>query len=88
MRGVKDVRNISGQLGQVIERVQALTPRFEEVNQGMEAQSTGAMQIAGAMLQLSEASSQTADSLREINSAIGQLNEAAQGLRREILALR
>ncbi|MBW4494239.1 MAG: methyl-accepting chemotaxis protein [Oscillatoria princeps RMCB-10] len=88
MRGVKDVRNISGQLGQIIERVQALTPRFEEVNQGMEAQSTGALQISEAMVQLSEASSQTADSLREINSAIGQLNEAAQGLRREILALR
>ncbi|MCU0516669.1 MAG: methyl-accepting chemotaxis protein [Oscillatoria sp. Prado101] len=88
MRGVKDVRNISGKLGQVIERVQALTPRFEEVNQGMEAQSTGAFQISEAMVQLSEASSQTADSLREINSAIGQLNEAAQSLRREILALK
>ncbi|WP_026098295.1 HAMP domain-containing methyl-accepting chemotaxis protein [Kamptonema formosum] len=88
MRSVKDVRNISGQLGQVIERVQALTPRFEEVNQGMEAQSAGALQISEAMVQLSEASSQTADSLREINRAIGQLNEAAQSLRREILALR
>jgi methyl-accepting chemotaxis protein WspA len=27
---------------------------------------------------------QTADALREINSSIGQLNEAAQGLRSEI----
>ncbi len=83
-RGVDDIRNISAQIAQIIERVQALTPRFEAVNQGVEAQSTGATQISEAMVQLSEASSQTAQSLREINSAIGQLNETAQGLRREI----
>ncbi len=83
-RGVKDVRNISVQLAQVIEQVQSLTPRFTAVNQGMEAQSIGAMQISEAMMQLSEASSQTAGSLREINSAIEQLNEAAIGLRQEI----
>ncbi|MBW4494238.1 MAG: methyl-accepting chemotaxis protein [Oscillatoria princeps RMCB-10] len=87
-RGVEDIRSISGQIAQIIERVQGLTPRFEDVSEGMEAQSTGALQISEAMVQLSEASSQTAQSLREINSAIGQLNEAAQGLRREILALR
>jgi methyl-accepting chemotaxis protein WspA len=86
-RSVEDVRTISGQIAQIIERVQGLTPRFDAVSEGMEAQSTGASQISEAMLQLSESSSQTAQSLREINSAIGQLNEAAQGLRREILAL-
>ncbi len=83
-RGVEDIRHISAQIAQIIERVQALTPRFEAVNQGVEAQSTGATLISDAMVQLSEASSQTAQSLREINSAIGQLNEAAQGMRREI----
>ncbi len=87
-RGVKDVRKIGGQLAQIIEQVQALTPRFEAVNQGMEAQSIGATQISEAMVQLSEASSQTAQSLRDINGAIAQLNEAAVGLRREVLALK
>jgi methyl-accepting chemotaxis protein len=33
---------------------------------------------------LSEASSQTAASLREVNGAIAQLTEAAQGLRYEV----
>ncbi len=87
-RSVEDVRNISVQIAQIIEKVQALTPRFEAVNQGMESQAMGASQISEAMVQLSEASSQTAQSLREINSAIAQLNEAAVGLRREILALK
>jgi methyl-accepting chemotaxis protein WspA len=87
-RSVEDVGNISIQIAQIIEQVQALTPRFEVVNQGMEAQSQGAGQIREAMIQLSESSSQTADSLREINRAIEQLNDAALGLRRQILALR
>ncbi|MCU0571323.1 MAG: methyl-accepting chemotaxis protein [Oculatellaceae cyanobacterium Prado106] len=83
-QGVQDVDNIGGQLGQIIEQVQNLTPQFEVVNQGMEAQSEGAQQISEAMVQLSETSVQTADSLREINRAIEQLNEAAQNLRQEI----
>ncbi|HEY9805930.1 MAG TPA: hypothetical protein V6D04_05140, partial [Candidatus Obscuribacterales bacterium] len=67
-----------------IEQVQALSPRFSVVNQGMEAQSQGAQQISEAMMQLSETSVQTADALQEINRAIEQLNVAAQGLRQEI----
>lgn len=83
-RSVEDVQTISWQLAEIIEQVQSLTPRFEVVNQGMDAQSQGALQISEAMVQISEASSQTADALREINGAIGQLNEAAQGLRQEM----
>ncbi|MCA1993616.1 MAG: methyl-accepting chemotaxis protein, partial [Coleofasciculus sp. S288] len=83
-QSVEDVRDISVQLGSIIEQVQALSPRFEAVNQGMETQSQGAQQINEAMVQLSEASSQTATALREINSAIEQLNDAAHGLRHEI----
>jgi methyl-accepting chemotaxis protein WspA len=83
-RGVEDIRNVGGQLSQVISQVQGLAPRFESVNQGMEAQSIGATQISEAMIQLSEAANQTADSLREINRSIEQLNEAGKDLRREI----
>ena len=36
------------------------------------------------MVQLSESSSQTAASLREVNGAIAQLNETAQTLQNEI----
>jgi methyl-accepting chemotaxis protein WspA len=50
----------------------------------METQSVGAQQISEAMVQLSSASVQSTDSLREINHAIAQLNQVAQGLRQEI----
>ncbi len=81
---VEDVNNITAQITKLIEEVQALTPRFKIVNQGMEVQSQGAEQITQAMSQLSETSSQTAHSLREINNAIQQLNSAAQSLRQEV----
>jgi methyl-accepting chemotaxis protein WspA len=83
VRGVEDVGIIGMQLGQIIEQVQSLYPRFETVSEGMEAQSQGAQQISDAMLQLREASVQTAEALRETNRAIEQLNESAQNLRQE-----
>ncbi|MCS6958545.1 MAG: methyl-accepting chemotaxis protein [Pseudanabaenaceae cyanobacterium SKYGB_i_bin29] len=83
-RAVEDIRNVGGKLTQVITQVQELAPRFEAVNQGMEAQAIGANQISEAMIQLSEAANQTAAALREINRAIEQLNEAGKELRREI----
>ncbi|WP_264320006.1 methyl-accepting chemotaxis protein [Zarconia navalis] len=83
-RGVSDIQNISQQMAQVIEQVQSLTPSFETVNQGMEAQSEGAQQIRGAMEQLNDSAQQTADSVRDTRGAIEQLNEAAQGLKKEI----
>lgn len=83
-KGMEDIRNIGVQLAEIIQQVQSLTPRFDSVNRGMEAQSEGAQQISETMAQLAETSLQTADALREINSAIALLNEAAQGMRHEI----
>lgn len=83
-RNIEDVASISTQVGQIIQQVQDLNPRFEFVNQGMETQSVGAQQISETMVQLSSSSVQTADSLREINHAIAQLNQVGQGLRQEI----
>ncbi|MEH1822811.1 MAG: methyl-accepting chemotaxis protein [Nostoc sp.] len=83
-RSIEDVGSINTQVGQIIQQVQDLNPRFEFVNQGMETQSVGAQQISEAMVQLSSTSVQSADSLREINHAIAQLNQVAQGLRQEI----
>ena len=81
---VEDVESVSWQLTEIIEQVQAITPRFLVVNQSMESQSEGAQQISEVMVYLSQSSSQTAGTLREINGAISQLNEASQGLRQEI----
>ena len=79
-RGAEVVQNVSSELSQIIQHVQELTPDFEAVYEGMQAQSQGAQQISDALSQLSEASRQTVESLRQSNSAIDQLNEAARGL--------
>lgn len=79
-RGVTDVDEVGGHLGQIIEQVEALIPRFEEVHEGMQAQAQAGQQIRDAMVQLSESASQTAESLRQSNGAIQQLNDAARGL--------
>ncbi len=78
--GVDDVRQVGSQLASIIEQVETLIPRFEEVNEGMISQSKGGNQIRDSIIQLSESAQQTADSLRQSNGAIMQLNEAAQRL--------
>jgi methyl-accepting chemotaxis protein WspA len=83
-RGVEDVRQVSAQLGQILQQVQTLTPRFQTVNEGMHAQATGAQQISETLLQLNEAAQQTAESLRQSNLAIEQLNEAARALQASV----
>lgn len=80
-RGMQEVQHAGAQLSQIITHVQELPPRFNAVNEGMEAQSTGAEQISEALRQLSEASQQTVDSLRQSNEAIGGLNAVALDLR-------
>lgn len=77
---VNDVREVSAQLAQIIEQVQALTPRFESVHHGMQYQAEGASHINQSMIQLNEAAQQTFESLKESNEAIMQLNVAANEL--------
>ncbi|MGE3538868.1 MAG: methyl-accepting chemotaxis protein [Candidatus Tectimicrobiota bacterium] len=79
-QGVQEVRTVGEQLAQIITQVQALTPRFDTVNAGMQTQAQGAQQISEAMHQLSEAAQHTAVSLHESAQAIAQLTAAAQGL--------
>ncbi|MFH1476549.1 MAG: methyl-accepting chemotaxis protein [Verrucomicrobiota bacterium] len=82
-QGVHAVSEIGVQMGRIIEQVKVLTPRFESVNEGMQAQSSGARQISEAMTQLSEGAHQTRESLRQFNEATEQLKEAARGLQQE-----
>jgi methyl-accepting chemotaxis protein WspA len=85
---VEEVRTVGSQLTQIIDRVQALTPRFDAVNAGMQTQAQRAQQISEAMHQLSEAAQQTAASLHASAQAIGQLTDAAQGLHASISRFR
>lgn len=79
-RSVEDVRQVGSQLTHIIDQVQALTPRFEMVNDSMHQQSQGAEQIKQAIVQLSESAQQTVESLRQSNVVIDRLNDAAHGL--------
>lgn len=79
-RGNEEVCGVTVQLAQIIQQVQALTPRFESVNEGMQMQTTAAGQISDALTQLGDTAQQSAQALRQNGEAIEQLMKAAQGL--------
>jgi methyl-accepting chemotaxis protein len=83
-RGVVSIEAIGDQLGQVIDQVKTLSPRFEVVNKGMHMQVEGAQEISEAMSQLSTAAEQTKDSLSEYKRVTEQLNSAVQVLQGEV----
>jgi methyl-accepting chemotaxis protein WspA len=83
-RRVGDVNKVAEQLGGIIDRVRALGPEFESVQDGMHTQSIAAQQISEAMKQLSAAADQTKESLGEFKQATGQLNAAVQGLQGQV----
>ncbi|WP_339522577.1 methyl-accepting chemotaxis protein [Pseudomonas sp. EA_35y_Pfl2_R111] len=80
-RGNSEMIQVGDQLSQIIHQVQALAPRVQMMDEGMQAQATGAEQINQALVQLSEASGQTVDSLRQAGAAIDELNQVAASLR-------
>jgi methyl-accepting chemotaxis protein WspA len=83
-RGMEDVQQVGGQLSEIITQVQALVPRFEMANEGMQAQATGAEQITEALVQLTEAAQQTVESLRQSTSTIDELSEVSATLRNSV----
>ena len=83
-RGVEDVDQIGGKLGEVIAAVQHLLPRFQQVTEGMSAQSIGAEQIREAMAQLSDGAAHTSESICEFHKATDQLRESIGRLRDDI----
>ncbi|SHK06115.1 methyl-accepting chemotaxis protein WspA [Roseomonas rosea] len=87
-RGVLEAQAVGGQLSNVIEQVQGLAPRFENVSEGMQAQAVGAGQISDALSQLGEAVTQTVESLQQSSQAIDELNQVAGGLRGSISRFR
>ncbi len=84
-RSADDVERISMQLTRIIEQVQALSPRFEDVNVTMGIQAEHAHEIEGVITKLGEEMQQTTESLKESFWAIGQLNEAAKGLQYQVI---
>ncbi|MEM9092289.1 MAG: CHASE3 domain-containing protein [Cyanobacteria bacterium P01_F01_bin.53] len=83
-QSVDAISHISGQVTEIIQKVQKLSTRFSLVNEGMNFQAQGAQQISEAMVQLNLTSVQTSDSFEDINTVISQLHQAAQSLQQEM----
>jgi len=79
-RGADEAKTVTAQLAQIIQQVQALTPRFEAVNEGMQSQSVAALQISDALGQLGETTQQSAQAFRQNTEAIEQLTAASHDL--------
>lgn len=79
-KGVGQVRSVSEHLGTIIEHVQIFTARFDLINQGMQAQSTGAEQINEAIAQLSQSARHTTEAIHQFHKTIQELNQAANEL--------
>jgi methyl-accepting chemotaxis protein WspA len=77
-QGAEAVRTVADQLAQIISGVQVLTPRFNLVHEGMQAQ--GAQQLNAAMVQLRDAAQRTMGSLHASPRTIAQWPEVAQRL--------
>lgn len=84
----EEVRRIGGQLGTVIEQVEALTPRFAEVLGAAEAQAASAREIREAVSQLSSAATQTRDTLEEWSRVAQGLDGAARTLAAQVARFR
>ncbi|TFW35022.1 HAMP domain-containing protein [Massilia horti] len=83
-RGVGEARQLAEQLNSVMDQVRQLTPRFDSLLQGMQSQAVGASQITATMMQLSDASQETVDSLKATSEAVQQLKYAADELQSSV----
>ncbi|MCF6238960.1 MAG: methyl-accepting chemotaxis protein, partial [Candidatus Marinimicrobia bacterium] len=81
---VENIRDGSERIEGVIEQVQVLKPQVKIINEGIEAQSLGAIQISEATGQLNNAAQQSAESLSQITLTIERLQQAAQSLQEAI----
>lgn len=79
-KGGEQVKTVSDQLATIIEQVQNFTARFDLVNQGMQAQSTGAEQINEAIEQLSQTARHTTEAIHQFRRTVQELNRAANEL--------
>ncbi|MDD5628652.1 MAG: methyl-accepting chemotaxis protein [Elusimicrobia bacterium] len=82
--GIAQIQGLSGQMGQIISRVERLQPQFQMVREGMQSQSNGAKQINDAMAMLTETTHNTLQSIKEFNLATAAMHSAMQGLKEEI----
>lgn len=83
-RSVEEVEDVGSKLAQIIERVQTLTERFDEVSVGMSSQAQGVAQINDAMGSLSENVRSTSRSIAEFTAASEEMRAAVDALKDEL----
>ena len=72
-QSTQDVKGLIAKTQDIIDHVENLTPRFEDAQQSMSSQSTGASQISSAVKALSIAARQTQASLDGLRTTIGKI---------------
>lgn len=82
--GMGRVAELGTDTGRIIEEVQGLSERFEQVNDGMRQQALGAQQINDAMLSVSTTTRQQAQALDEFKKATTYLRQSVESLNREV----
>jgi methyl-accepting chemotaxis protein WspA len=85
---VVQVGEINSKTGQIITEVGGLSDRFQQVNNGMRDQQTGASHINDAMVNMTEHIQRTASSLVEFNAATVQLRSSIERLNAELAKFR
>jgi methyl-accepting chemotaxis protein WspA len=83
-RSVGEARRVAEQLSGMMDQVRKLAPRFDLVLQGMQSQAVGASQISETIMQLSDASQQSVESLKATSEAVHQLQYAAGDLQQSV----
>lgn len=84
MKSADHITRIGSKLSLIIEKIEALTPRFESASKGTQSQAEAAQQISDSMVHLNEAAQRTAGTLDAFRQITGQLQEAVRGLQVEV----
>jgi methyl-accepting chemotaxis protein WspA len=82
--GVEQNEKVGVQLSRIIEQVQALAPRFELVDEGMQIQYDASKQINEAIVKLSKTAHETAQSMHQFAITTNELNESARYLKNAV----
>ncbi len=78
--GMDKVAEMGHRMGDILRQVQALTPRFDAVTEGMQSQALGARQISEAVSGLNSAARQTTLALDGFNRTARSLQDAVEAL--------
>jgi methyl-accepting chemotaxis protein WspA len=82
--GASEIAGVSTQLAEIITAVKGISDRFSQVAEATQSQSGGAEQIRDAMIQVADGATQSENALGAFREATADLQQAADGLHREI----